>query len=125
MFTVPGEEPHTEATLWWWDEWKSRRRLSWQTTMNYHVAVVFVGLEPSGTYTIRTSGYGKFLLRIDGQAVGDADDRVEIGETRDFRVPNDHLADRKLVLTWDQPEDEGELNWRQKSRLAEVWLIKE
>jgi hypothetical protein len=28
------------------------------------------------------------------------------------------------VLTWDRPADEGELNWRKRSRLAEVWLLK-
>ena len=31
----------------------------------------------------------------------------------------------KLTLTWDRPLDEGHLNWRQHSRLAGVWLLKQ
>jgi hypothetical protein len=29
------------------------------------------------------------------------------------------------VLTWDRPEDEAHLNWRQQSRIAEIWLLKQ
>lgn len=29
----------------------------------------------------------------------------------------------KLVLKWDRPTKGSALNWRQRSRLAEVWLI--
>jgi hypothetical protein len=57
--------------------------------------------------------------------VGNADDRVEMGEVRDVAVPAEHLQDRKLVLTWDRPTDEEHLNWRKHSRLAEVWLLKQ
>ncbi len=48
----------------------------------------------------------------------------QIGEINEFPVPAEYVRDRKIVLTWDQPTDEGHLNWRQKSRVAEVWLIK-
>ena len=48
-----------------------------------------------------------------------------MGEVQDFVVPKRFLEDRKLVLTWERPTDEGHLNWRQHSRLAEVWLIEE
>ena len=48
-----------------------------------------------------------------------------MGEVRDYPVTPDHLKDRKLVLKWARPTDEGHLNWRQCSRLAEVWLIKQ
>ena len=125
IYTEPGEEAHPEPMFWWWDEGKSRARLSWQATMAYPEAVVYEGLDPDATYTIRCSGYGKFLLNIDGEAAYDAKPQtVEMGEVQDFVVPATHLADRKLVLTWDFPDDEGHLNWRFHSRLAEVWLLK-
>jgi hypothetical protein len=47
-----------------------------------------------------------------------------MGEFTEFAVPAKHLKDRKLVLTWDIPDDEGHLNWRKRSRLSEVWLLK-
>jgi Glycosyl hydrolase family 20, domain 2 len=125
VFTEPGEEAHPEPIQWWWDEGMSRARLSWQTSMNYPEAVVYEGLDPDASYTVRCSGYGKFLLRIDGEPVDAQSERAEMGDVRDFPVPAKHLQDRKLVLTWDYPTDEGHLNWRQHSRLAEVWLLKQ
>jgi len=125
VFTEPGEEAHPEPVLWWWDDGMSRARLSWQVSMNYPEAVVYEGLDPDARYTVRCGGYGKFLLRMDGEAADAPADRVEMGQTQDFAVPAKHIQDRKLVLTWDQPTDEGHLNWRQHSRLAEVWLLKE
>ncbi len=124
-FTMPGEEAYALPTHWWWNEGMSRARLSWQATMNYPEAVVYEGLDPDAAYTVRMSGYGKFLIRIDGERLGDTTGRFEMGEIQDVCVPASHLQDRKLVLTWDSPTDEGHLNWRQHSRLAEVWLLKQ
>ena len=95
--------------------------------MNFPEAVVYEGLDPEATYVVRCSGYGKFLLRMDGDAAivaGGAVKSVAMGETAEFMVPPQSVRDRKLVLTWDRPTDEGHLNWRQHSRLAEVWLVK-
>ena len=125
VFTEPGEEAHPEPLHWWWDNGMSRARLSWQTSMNYPEAVVYEGLDPDANYTVRCGGYGKFLLRTDGEAAYDPAKRVEMGEVLDFPVASRHIQDRKLVLTWDSPTDEGHLNWRQHSRLAEVWLLKD
>jgi hypothetical protein len=47
-----------------------------------------------------------------------------MGEFKEFPVPAEQVKDRRLVLTWDIPADEEHLNWRQRSRLAEVWLLK-
>jgi hypothetical protein len=47
-----------------------------------------------------------------------------MGEFKEFAVPASAVKDRRLILTWDIPGDEGHLNWRQRSRLAEVWLLK-
>ena len=123
--TMPREAVNSLPTRWWWDEGKSRERLSWQTTMNYPEAVVYEGLDPNASYTVRMSGYGRFLLRIDGDLLGDTGKRMDMGDVQEVRVPARYLHDRKLVLTWDRPTDEGHLNWRQHSRLAEVWLLKQ
>ena len=125
VYTEPGEEANPEPLLWWWDEGQSRARLSWQVTMNYPEAVVYEGLDPEATYIVRCGGYGDFLLRMDGEPVETTTGKVVMGENVDFPVPAEYIQDRKLVLKWNRPTDEGHLNWRQHSRLAEVWLIKQ
>ena len=116
---LPGE---TEPTFWWWDEGKSRARLSWQATM-WPRGVVYEGLDPEASYIVRTSGYGQAPLRINGDRVEPVLDGKEMGEFKEFIVPRESLKDRRLVLTWDRP-DERALNWRKRSRLSEVWLLK-
>ncbi|MFN0172740.1 MAG: hypothetical protein ACKV22_40690, partial [Bryobacteraceae bacterium] len=64
-------------------------------------------------------------LRIDGERVTGAPVPIRMGEIQETPVPSKYFEDRKLVLTWDIPNDEGQLNWRQRSRLAEVWLIRQ
>lgn len=125
VFTEPGEEAHPEPTHWWWDNGLSRARLSWQITMNWPMAVVYEGLDPDAAYTVRLTGYGKFLMRIDGERVEPTVRGKEAGDFTEFAVPAEAIQDRKLTLTWDAPTDEGHLNWRQHSRLAEVWLLKQ
>ncbi len=125
VITEPGEEANSAPTHWWWDQGKSRARLSWQVSMNWPQAVVYEGLEPDAEYSVRMTGLGTLMLRIDGERVGVAKpERVELGEFVDITVPQGALGDRKLVLTWDNPTDEGHLNWRQRSRLTEIWLLK-
>jgi len=50
-------------------------------------------------------------------------DGQEVGEFKEFPVPPELLKGRRLILTWDPPVGEESLNWRDRSRLAEVWLI--
>ena len=73
---------------------------------------------------MQSTGYGQALLRINGERVTPTLDGREMGEKKEFPVDPKFLKDGKLVLTWDRPTDEGHLNWRQTSRLAEVWLLK-
>jgi hypothetical protein len=117
----PLREPGT--TFWWWDQGMSRARLSWQVT-TWPVALVYEGLAEDGTYVVESSGYGQALLRINGELVKPARDGRNMGEKKEFPVDPKFLKGGRLVLTWDRPKDEGHLNWRQKSRLAEVWLVK-
>lgn len=110
-------------TFWWWDEGKSRARLSWQVT-SWPTAVVYEALDPNAKYIVRSTGAGQALLRINGERVEPTVDGKEMGEFKEFPVAAKYLKDRRLVLTWDRPTNEDNLNWRKKSRLAEVWLIK-
>ncbi len=60
----------------------------------------------------------------DGERISPRVDGKEIGEFKEFKVPSAIIQDRKLTLTWDPPTDEAHLNWRQQSRLTEIWLLK-
>lgn len=111
-------------TFWWWDQGKSRARLTWQVTM-WPIAVVYVALDPNATYVVRSTGYGQTLLRINGERVQPTVIGTKMGEFTEFPVASKYVQDRKLVLTWDIPTNEENLNWRQQSRLAEVWLLKQ
>ena len=111
------------TTFWWWNEGMSRARLTWQVT-TWPVAVIYEGLAENGTYVVQSSGYGQALLRMNGELVKPTRDGREMGERKEFPVDPKILKSGKLILTWDRPKDEGHLNWRQKSRLAEVWLVK-
>jgi hypothetical protein len=117
--TLRGPEP----TFWWWDQGKSRARLSWQSTM-WPRRMVYEGLDPAGSYVVRTSGYGQSLIQMDGARATPTVDGKQMGEYKEFAVPKEAVADRRLILTWEIPKDEEHLNWRQRSRLAEVWLLK-
>jgi hypothetical protein len=122
-------DPETRSTpmptVWWWgDGMDERARLSWQWTMDWPEALVYEGLDLQAEYTVRMTGYGQFLLRLNGERAPQTLARAEIGELREVSVPRGTIPDGKLVLTWDTPMDEGHLNWRHQSRLAEVWLIR-
>ena len=120
-----GRAPHTEMDdrdepmFWWLDQGMSRLRLSSQTTM-WPKRLSYEGIDPTARYTVKTGGQGKSLLSIDGKPV--------TGQKKDdffeFDVPAEALTDGRLELTWEIPKDESHLNWRQRSRLAEVWLLK-
>jgi hypothetical protein len=120
---VRGEADSPNPTFWWWDQGFSRARLSWQATL-WPRSVAYEGLDPAATYVVRSSGYGQALLRMNGERVAPTVDGAEMGEFKEFPVPAKYVADKRLVLTWDHPTDEGKLNWRKKSRLAEVWLLR-
>ena len=120
----PRENGRMEPTYWWIDEGKSRLRLSWQLTMDFPDTLVYEGLDPDGTYVVRTSGYGQCLLKINGTRVTPTVKGTQMGEINEFPVSAEQLKERKIVLSFDTPTDEEHLGWRQRSRLAEVWLVK-
>ena len=123
--TDPLMTSRTQPTFWWLDNGFSRTRLSWQWTLHKPEAVVYEGLDPQASYVVRTTGYGQPLLRINGQRVEPTQVGRELGQFSLFQVPAAAVATRRLVLTWDVPEGDEDLPWRQQSRLAEVWLLKQ
>lgn len=129
---IRGERLNTDPLLitdpcpgyMWWENGRSRTRLSWPIYMDWPVGMRYESLDPEARYTIRITGQGDSLLRVDGERVEPTLYGKEIGEFKLFPVPEKALADGKIELTWDRP-DERHLNWRQQSHLAEVWLLKE
>jgi hypothetical protein len=83
--------------------------------------MVYEALDPAAAYMVRSTGANQALLRIDGERVNPT---VDGKEMKEWRVDSKYYKDGRLTLSWDRPADEAHLNWRQRSRLAEVWLIK-
>jgi hypothetical protein len=113
------------ATYWWLDNGQTRARLSWLTTMGANASVVYEGLDPTADYVIRIAGYGQSLVRADDQRLEPTVDKRGFGEFKEFPVPQELYQDRELKITWDRPTGEGHLGWRQQSRNAEIWLLKQ
>jgi hypothetical protein len=110
-------------TFWWWDQGRSRARITWQVT-RFPKEMAYDGLDPNAKYLVRTTGAGQGNLRINGERVTPAVDGSKMGEFKEFPVDSKFLKAGRIVLTWDKAVGEENLNWRDKSRLAEVWLLK-
>jgi len=107
----------------WWDAGKSRVRPSWISKMDWPIGLRYEGLDPDAGYVVRTTGLSQCLLRVNGERVQPTIDGKEVGEIKEFPVPPELYKDRLIILTFDFPHEPG-INWRQASRLSEVWLIK-
>jgi hypothetical protein len=126
MNTDPLMEKNPNPGYWAWDSGFSRRRLSWQTSADWPLGLKYHGLDPAASYRVRLTGYGHAKLRANGQLLKPTRDaKHEIGEFKEFPVPAELLKDGKLVLTFDPLPEEAHLNWRQQSRVSEVWLLKD
>lgn len=102
---------------------RPRARQSWHSYMDWPLGVRYDALDATAKYVIRTTGLRECLLNIDGQRVQPTLDGKEMGEFKEFPVPTEALADGSLIVTFDKPP-ESHLNWRQRSRLTEIWLLK-
>lgn len=122
--TDPTMERNPPPTYLWWDTGMSRKRLSWPSFLDWPNAMRYEGLDPQARYTIRITGQKDCFLRVDGKPVLPSRYSTNIGEFKAFPVPQGALKDGILVLTWD-PIDDSSLNWRQRSHVSEVWLLKE
>jgi hypothetical protein len=116
-------EVSPSRTFWWWDQGRSRTRITWQVT-RFPKEMAYGGLDPNAKYVVRTTGAGQGNLRINGERVMPAIDGMKMGEFKEFPVDAKFLKTGRITLTWDKATGEENLNWRDKSRLAEVWLLK-
>lgn len=123
LSTDPHQLRDPNPDFMWWDNGDTRVRQSWMSKMDWPLGLRYAGLDPDARYTVRTTGRGQCLLRADGELVKPDLDGREVGEWKTFSVPAEHTADGELVLTFDKPDEPG-INWRQASRLTEVWLLK-
>lgn len=107
----------------WWQSGFSRQRLSWMTNMGWPMGMEYDGLDSTAHYTVRLTGYGETLLNANGHRVTPSLYGREIGAIKEFPIPPSFIQHGQLILTWDKLNEDF-LNWRQHSRLTEVWLIK-
>lgn len=124
MNTDPDMERDPTPEAWWWESGFSRARLSWQVTMDKILGLVYTALDPEAHYVLRMTGYGEAKPRINGEPVAPSVYGKEIGEIKEFPIPQAITAAGDIKITFDALEEEH-LNWRQQSRIAEVWLLKQ
>jgi hypothetical protein len=106
----------------WWDNGFSRKRLSTQLFQNFP-KLEYPDLDPNGRYIIRIAGYGDALLRVDGDRMEPLIYNKGLEEFKEFLIPPVYVSDGKISVTFDQPE-ESKLNWRQQSKVCDIWLLK-
>lgn len=106
----------------WWDNGFSRKRLSFQLFQGAPL-LEYDKLEPGVRYIIRVCGYGEALLRVDGVRIYPMVYNKEADAFKEWIVPLSLTGDGKITVTFDEPE-ESNLNWRQHSRISDVWLLK-
>jgi hypothetical protein len=106
----------------WWDNGMSRKRLSTQLFQNFPV-LEYTDLDPNGRYLIRISGYGEALLRVDGERIEPTIYNKGLEEFKEFQLSQKYVSDGNIRVTFDQPE-ESHLNWRQRSKICDIWLLK-
>ncbi|MBS0030013.1 hypothetical protein ACTJJ0_21240 [Chitinophaga sp. 22321] len=107
----------------WWESGYSRQRLSWMVSLRWPSAMRYDHLDTTARYMVRVTGYGESLLRANGVRLTPGVYNKEVGGIKEFAVPSSLTGTGTLLLTWDAI-DEEHLNWRQHSRVTEVWLIK-
>lgn len=105
------------------DNGMSRKRLSWLTNMRWPIGLQYNDIDSTATYTIRINGTGECLLKVNGQRVAPSRYGREAGVVKEFPVPQELVRSGRLLLTFDDINEDF-LNWRQQSRIHEVWLIK-
>jgi hypothetical protein len=106
----------------WADNGLSRRRLSTQLFQNFP-KLEYDDLDPNAMYTIRISGYGEALLRVDGERIEPTLYNKGMEEFKEFQLSPKYIKDGKLTISFDEPE-ESKLNWRQHSKVFDIWILK-
>jgi hypothetical protein len=107
----------------WENDGLSRKRLSTQL-FQFTPTLAYDELDPNSDYLIRVSGYGEALLRANGQRLKPTRYEKGFEEFKEFPLSKDLIPEGKLKISFDKP-DEEHLNWRQQSRVTDVWVIKQ
>ena len=106
----------------WWEDGKSRKRLSTQLYQNFP-KLDYADLDPNGHYTIRIAGYGDALIRVDGERISPTVYSKELEKFKEFQLSPKYVSDGKIQVTFDIPE-ESKMNWRDQSKICDIWLLK-
>ena len=123
------QSPHVKTTVYdacdvaWWDNGKSRRRLSTQLFQGAP-ELVYENLDPNGRYIIRIAGEGEALLRVNGERIAPVVYNKEMETFKEFLIDRKYVSNGKMTVTFDIPE-ESHLNWRRQSKICDVWLLKQ
>ncbi|RAJ99743.1 hypothetical protein LX87_01439 [Larkinella arboricola] len=107
----------------WWDNGLSRTRLSTQT-FQASPALDYSNLDPGARYVIRVAGAGDALLRVDGKRLHPTVYHKDLETFKEWIVPLSLTQDGQISVSFDQPE-ESHLNWRQRSKISDIWLLKQ
>ena len=107
----------------WYGDAHSSFRQSWMTNMRWPVSIDYSGLDTTASYTVRVTGLGECLLKVNGKRLEHTLYDKRMGGIKEFPVPADLIHDRKISVSFDDIH-EDDINWRQQSRVTEIWLIR-
>ncbi|MCC5932055.1 MAG: hypothetical protein JJU28_22610 [Cyclobacteriaceae bacterium] len=107
----------------WWNDGLSRERLSFQLFQRSPV-IEYDNLDPGARYHIRVCGSGDALIRVDGVRLQPIVYNKETGTFKEWIVPLEISRKGKIKVTFDVPE-ESHINWRQYSKISDIWLLKQ
>ena len=107
----------------WENNGLSRKRLSTQL-FQFTPELQYNELDPNARYLIRVSGFGEALLRANGERLKPTKYEKEFEQFKEFPIPDGLIKEGKLKITFDKP-DEEHLNWRKRSRVTDVWILKQ
>jgi len=107
----------------WENDGFSRKRLSTQL-FQFSPTLEYNELDPNTDYLIRVTGYGEALLRANDKRLKPTKYEKGFEQFKEFPLPKELIKDGQLKITFDKP-DEEHLNWRQQSRVTDVWILKQ
>ncbi|MBZ5857602.1 beta-N-acetylhexosaminidase family protein [Flavihumibacter profundi] len=123
MATDPLMRKADNPSFAWWDNGFSRQRQSWITSLRWPIGIEYNGLDSVSSYIVRVTGFGECLLKINGQRVDHTLYGKGFGEPKEFPVPKELIKNGRIAITFDEINEDN-INWRQQSRINEIWLIK-
>lgn len=107
----------------WENDGFSRKRLSTQL-FQFSPVLEYNELDTNSDYLIRVAGFGEALLRANGERLKPTKYEKGFEQFKEFSLSKELIKDGKLKITFDKPNEEH-LNWRQQSRVTDVWVIKQ